>query len=79
MPYELVDQVHLAYALAHVRARLVRDHTFEMNLLTWEPVQKAKDENQTQESRKAGKQRTKAAKNASKGNAEEEGRIVIST
>ena len=68
MPYDLVDQMHLPYTQAHARARLVRDHTFEMDLLTWERVHEAKDEDQMQERGKAEKQRMKATKNASKGN-----------
>ena len=72
MPYDLVDQMHLPYTRAHARARLVRDHTFEMDLLTWERVHEAKDEDQVHERVKVGKQRMKATKNASKGNGEEE-------
>ena len=74
MPNDLGYQMHLAYALAYVRAKLVRDHTFEMDLLTWKQVHEAKDENQTQETRKAGKQRTEAAKHASRGTGQKEGR-----
>ena len=79
MPYDLVDQMHLPYTRAHARARLVRDHTFEMDLLTWERVHEAKDEDQVHERVKVGKQRMKATKNVSKGNGEEEGRTVIPT
>ena len=64
--------MYLAYALAYVRARLVRDHTFEMDSLTWKQVHEAKDEDQTQETRKAGKQRTEAAQHASRGTGQKE-------
>ena len=74
MPYQFVDQMRLAYALAYVRARLVRDRTFEMDLLSWKQVHEAKDEDQTQETRKAGKQRTGAAKHASRGTGQKQGR-----
>ena len=66
--------MYVAYALAYVRAKLVRDHTFEMDLLTWKQVHEAKDEDQTQETRKAGKQRTEAAKHASRQTKQKEGR-----
>ena len=74
MPNDLGYQMHLAYALAYVRAKLVRDHTFEMDLLTWKQVHEAKDEDQTQETRKAGKQRTEAAQHASRETGQKEGR-----
>ena len=74
MPNGLGYQKHVAYALAYVRARLVRDHTFEMDLLSWKQVHEAKDEDQTQETRKAGKQRTEAAKHASRGTGQKQGR-----
>ena len=38
MPYELGYQMYLAYELAYVRARFVGDHTFEMDLLSWEQI-----------------------------------------
>ena len=63
-----------AYALAYMSARLVRDRAFEMNLLTWKQVHEAKDEDQTQETRKAGKQRTEAAQHARMETGQKEGR-----
>ena len=66
--------MNVAYALAYMSARLVRDRTFEMNLLTWKQVHEAKDEDQTQETRKAGQQRTEAAKHASRGTGQKQGR-----
>ena len=30
--------MYLAYELAYVRARFVGDHTFEMDLLSWEQI-----------------------------------------
>ena len=74
MPNHLGYKMHLAYALAYVRAKLVRDHTFEMELLTWKQVHEAKDEDQTQEPRKARKQRTEAANHASRETRQKEGR-----
>ena len=74
MPNDLGCQMYVAYALAYVRARLVRDRTFEMDLLSWKQVHEAKDEDQTQETRKAGKQRTGAAKHARRGAGQKEGR-----
>ena len=73
MPNDFGNQMYLAYALAYVRARLVRDHTFKMDLLTWKQVHEAKDEDQTQETRKAGKQRTEVAQHASRETGQKEG------
>ena len=67
MPNDLGYQMHVAYELVYVSARLVRDLNFETDLLTWKQVHEAKDEDQTQETRKAGKQRTEAAKHGSRG------------
>ena len=75
MPNDLGYQMYVAYALSYVRARLVQDRTFEMDLLAWKQVHEAKDEDQTQETRKAaGQQRTEAAKHASRGTGQKEGR-----
>ena len=57
-----------------MRARLVLDRTFEMDLLTWKQVHEANDEDQTQETRKAGKQTMETAKHASSGAGQKEGR-----
>ena len=74
MPNDLGYQMYVAYALAYVRARFVRDRTFEMDLLAWKQVHEANDEDQTQESRKAGKQRTEAAKHARRVTGQKQGR-----
>ena len=74
MPNDLGYQMHVAYALAYMSARLVQGRTFEMNFLTCKQVHEATDEDQTQETRKAGQQRTEAAKHASRGTGQQQGR-----
>ena len=59
--------MYLAYALAYVRARLIRDQAFEMDLPTWKQVHKAKDEVQMQGSCEAGKGSRDAGKHGSMG------------
>ena len=72
MPYELGYQMYLTYELAYVRARLVGDHTFEMDLLSWEQGHKDRTrrreaEDGRREARKQGKRgRTKECWEAGK-------------
>ena len=74
MPNDFGYQMYVTYELTHVSAKLVRYRAFEMDLLTWKQVHEAKDEDQTQETRKAGKQRTEAAQHASRETGQKEGR-----
>ena len=81
MPYELGYQMYLAYELAYVRARFVGDHTFEMDLLSWEQIHEERTRRREAEDGMLGSRETgsrEAAKQESR-KARQQGRMQRET